>query len=142
MMATLAGVHSGTNSPPKNEPSTSANINSSNILSKKLSSTLINLSKDSEVNEIIFNSHIAQKAQEVEKEIEDDETHEEVNLLPKENVTVVPISRNLHWSGVDGDISLKVLMCFIIIVIFAVPLIYVFYIAEHPEQYHHPHHIS
>jgi hypothetical protein len=46
---------------------------------------------------------------------------------------------DVTWSGADGDISLKALILCIVIIIFAVPLIYVFYIAEHPEQYHHNH---
>jgi hypothetical protein len=119
----LAGVHvSGRSSP--NDPTTSTQVDTS-----KLTTSL----QETEVNQIIFNSNIAQKSPGAERdEDSQDDNDEEIHLLP------VPMA-DVTWSGADGDISLKALILCIVIIIFAVPLIYVFYIAEHPEQYHHNH---
>lgn len=44
---------------------------------------------------------------------------------------------DLSCSGSDCDISWICLFIFILALCFAIPLIYVIYIAEHPEQFHH-----
>lgn len=44
---------------------------------------------------------------------------------------------DLNCSGSDCDISWIVLLVGILALCFAIPLIYVIYIAEHPEQFHH-----
>lgn len=118
----LAGVHSGHNSP--NECSTSTKIDS-----EKLTNSL----KETEVNQIIFNSNIAQKTEDNRVDFEDADD-EEIQLLPQAAPVIAP---RLNCDGTDGDISLKALILCIVILIFVVPLIYVFYIAEHPDQYHH-----
>ncbi|XP_063907999.1 lysM and putative peptidoglycan-binding domain-containing protein 3 [Zophobas morio] len=121
----LAGVHvSGRSSP-------SFASTSSQVDTDRLTSSL----KETEVNQIIFNSNLSQKGAAVEEE-EDDDDDEEVHLLPHSDMTE-PIASRLNCSGVDGDISLKALILCIVILIFAVPIVYVFYVAEHPEQYHH-----
>ncbi|RZB38988.1 LysM domain containing protein [Asbolus verrucosus] len=123
----LASVHlSG-----RSSPSNTAVIEGVNV--DKLSSSL----KETEVNQIIFNSNITHISHDIDRE-ESSDDDEEINLLPQEAIEE-PISTKINCSGVDGDISLKALIFCIVIVIFAVPLIYVFYIAEHPEQYHHDH---
>lgn len=127
----LAGVHvSGRSSPDL--PSTSTEVDT-----ERLTSSL----KETEVNQIIFNSSIIQKSPEVAREEESSEDNdEEIHLLPQSPPEEpVPVVTKINCSGADGDISLKALILCIVIVIFAVPLIYVFYIAEHPEQYHHNH---
>ncbi|XP_018575717.1 lysM and putative peptidoglycan-binding domain-containing protein 3 [Anoplophora glabripennis] len=142
----LAGVHiSGTTSPiTSNEPSTSKLIDIES-LNTRLSENLLNVPNGSknEVNEIIFNSHITQKPCDRLIEELDEENCEEVHLLPVQNRSLpeadAVVSR-LNCSGVDGDISWIALIVCIVIVVFAIPLIYVFYIAEHPEKFHH--HIS
>ncbi|KAL3288771.1 hypothetical protein HHI36_003205 [Cryptolaemus montrouzieri] len=92
---------------------------------------------DTDVNKIIFNSQIIQKPIDnisAENAILDDE---EVHLLPRHQTDL--IVNKLNCSGIDGDISLIGLLVCIVVMIFAVPLIYVFYVAEHPEEYHREH---
>lgn len=89
---------------------------------------------DTIVNEIIFNSSIVQQTSETKDDIIDNIYDEEVCLLPNEVITE-PILTKLNCNGADGDIPLMGLLVFIVILIFAVPLIYVFYVAEH----HHDH---
>lgn len=43
------------------------------------------------------------------------------------------------WDGADADISWIALITCVVVLILAVPLIYVLYIAEHPDLYHHEH---
>lgn len=43
------------------------------------------------------------------------------------------------WDGADADISWIALIACVVVLILAVPLIYVLYIAEHPDLYHHEH---
>ncbi|EFA06411.1 lysM and putative peptidoglycan-binding domain-containing protein 3 [Tribolium castaneum] len=121
----LAGVHvSGRSSP--NDPSASGQVDTD-----QLTTSL----KETEVNQIIFNSSLAQKSHDVTEESGDDE---EVHLLPHSPLEEPAVTK-IDCSGVDGDISIKALVLCIVIVIFAVPLIYVFYVAEHPKQHHHNH---
>lgn len=89
----------------------------------------------SEVNEIIFNSNIATKEPENLTE-----SAEDVSLLPQ-NTTVQPdpIISKLNCNGSDWDISYPALVICIVLVIFAIPLIYVFYIAEHVDHRNHTH---
>ncbi|KAJ8925533.1 hypothetical protein NQ315_009372 [Exocentrus adspersus] len=145
----LAGVHlSGTTSPTaSNEPSTS-NLIDIDSLNIKLYENVVNLNVPTEtkngVNEIIFNSQITQKpCDRLNDEMEEGEICEEINLLPQQSRRTPEadiIMSRVNCSGVDGDISWIALIVCIVIVIFAIPVIYVFYIAEHPKQYHH--HIS
>lgn len=87
----------------------------------------------SEVNEIIFNSNI--KATKEPESVH--QSAEDVCLLPQNTTTQPdPIISKLNCNGSDWDISYPVLVICIVLVIFAIPLIYVFYIAEHSDQNH------
>lgn len=87
----LAGVHmSGTTSPiASNEPSTSKLIDVDS-LNTKLSENLLSVSNGTrdEVNEIIFNSHITQKPCDRLIEELDEDSCEEVHLLPQQTSSV------------------------------------------------------
>lgn len=50
---------------------------------------------------------------------------------------IIPIRKKSNISLSDRDISWLCLLFSILALCFAIPLIYVFYIAEHPEKYHH-----
>lgn len=141
--AALAGIHSnGNNSPEKSEDTD--NIVTKEVLTKKLSSTLLNLpstSIETDFNKVIFNSNIISKpCDNIDNTL--DETHdEEVRLLPQEFIIPEPTVSKYSCSGADADISWITLIVCIVVVIFVVPLIYILYIAEHPEAFHHePHH--
>ncbi|XP_066139241.1 lysM and putative peptidoglycan-binding domain-containing protein 3 [Euwallacea fornicatus] len=128
----LAVVHkSGTTSPNNNqskEPSTSKLIDIDSLESR-----LGNFQEISEVNKIIFNSSIMNKEPENNTIYEPEEN---VNLLPQSrNVQPDPIISKLSCNGSDWDISYPALIACIVLVIVALPLIYVCYIAEHPEIY-------
>lgn len=129
----LAAVHSsGTMSPSElNEPHTSKLIDIDSLETKLKSAQ----QKDTEVNEIIFNSSITQKQSDtVDESVLDSE--EDVYLLPQseqETQETDSIINRLSCNGSDGDISLPALIVCIFIVIFAVPLIYVLYIAENTD---------
>lgn len=91
--------------------------------------------KENNFNEIIFNTRIAEK-EETDGEVEEAFSDEEVQLLP--NVEVAePVSGEFNCSGADWGMSWPLLLAIILIVAFVGPLIYIFYIAEHPEKYHH-----
>lgn len=102
-----------------------------------------------EVNEIIFNTKIKSKPS-VDVALAEEEPilAEEVCLIPQSDKQRTEIQDpfirklNFNCSGADCDISWKVLVFCIVLVILALPLIYVFYVAEHPEYYHHPHNNS
>lgn len=148
----LATVHgSGTNSPKENIASTSSTQEiDSNLLKSKLSSQLLcspisnSDSKDSAtqvVNEVIFNSNIKPSPKicdsEVQNSIVNEKDEEHISLLP---VAVLPeetVVTKISCSGADADISWIALIVCIVVLIVALPLIYVFYIYEHPEEYHH-----
>ncbi|XP_057655099.1 lysM and putative peptidoglycan-binding domain-containing protein 3 [Diorhabda carinulata] len=141
----LASVHVSGNSSPDliNVPSTS-NLIDVDSVSLKLTESIAT-QKNDEVNEIIFNSQIAQKPTERlnPEETEEVDDSEKTHLLPQIANNVIetdPVISVLNCNGVDGGISWKLLIVFIFILIVALPLIYIFYIAEHLEEYHpHPH---
>lgn len=136
----LAGIHdSGKSSPTDlHEPSTSRLIDVDMLESK--------LAKEQgttgELNQIIFNSNITHK--DIERDDSVLSENEDVHLLSLHSSITSPdpmVSR-LSCSGSDWDISYPALVVCIILVIFAVPLIYVFYIAEHPEKYQNHTHFN
>ncbi|KAK4885639.1 hypothetical protein RN001_001910 [Aquatica leii] len=141
----LASVHtSGSNSPNDEVSINEVDVETLNIkLSKELLSgsiNKVNLSNGVEVNDVIFNSNVKPVSKICDNVdlFSMDAVHldEEVKLLPQPE-PVDPVVLKLSCS--DSDISWVSLLVCIVIVIVAVPLIYVLYIAEHPEQYHHPH---
>ncbi|CAH1116694.1 unnamed protein product [Phaedon cochleariae] len=140
----LADVHiSGDHSPESvGEPSTSQLIDIESLNTKLSDSLPRNESRNLEVNDIIFNSQISQKSNNVntEQECTGNCEEQEVSLLPQVDVPLQKAdltASRLSCNGADADISWIALILCIVIVIFAIPLIYVFYIAEHPDQYHH-----
>lgn len=111
------------------------------VHSKPSTSKLIDIDQPvenqvNEVNEIIFNSNIATK------EEENCTSEEDVCLLPSTTVQSDVIISKLNCNGSDWDISYPALVICIVLVIFAIPLIYVFYIAEHIEQYRNHTHLN
>ncbi|XP_019870145.2 lysM and putative peptidoglycan-binding domain-containing protein 3 isoform X2 [Aethina tumida] len=142
----LAGVHvSGKSSPNENTDPSVTNLISFDEFHIKLQENLEVIPKkesESDVNKIIFNTNLKHAPVQV---ITDDfcieHSEEEINLLPQveELPTADPVISKLNCSGADGDISWIALIVCIGVVIVAIPLIYVFYIAEHPEKYEHHH---
>lgn len=141
----LAGIHiSGNNSPIQKVNSTSPEIDKS-ILTKKLSFTELSVSNtgtdNTDFNQVIFNSNILTKpCDNVDSNSSlPERAEEEVRLMPQEVVQPQNSISKLSCNGADADLSWIGLMVCIGILIFAVPLIYVLYVAEHPEQFHHHH---
>lgn len=137
----LPEVHkSGRNSPKENLPNTSK-VEDLICIESDLQTKLLNVpeKENNEVNYIIFNTNIAQIPKQSTDEVETcAEIEEQISLLPQKNSeTVKPINNSwLNWNGADFGISWVALIVCILIVIFIVPLIYVFYIAEHPANSH------
>ncbi|KAL1513646.1 hypothetical protein ABEB36_003034 [Hypothenemus hampei] len=113
--------------------SSTSKLVDTNVIGFKLESTEIK--QNNEVNRIIFNSNV--KGKSIEKQDDEIIFGEDVCLLPEQSDTpkLEPIISRLSCNGSDWDISYPALIVCIVLVIFAVPLIYVFYIAEHPEIY-------
>lgn len=138
----LAAIHtSGSNSPEK--PTDSVSIITKEVLTKKLSSTLLhipNISDSTDFNNVIFNSNIvSSKPCDIPNNIVNEIPDEEIRLLPHEPAVQEHIVSKMSCSGADADIHWIALIVCIIVVIVLIPLIYVLYIAEHPEQFHHEH---
>lgn len=96
------------------------------------------------INDIILNSALAQKPHNIEHfEIDDALDGEETRLIDDNGIITVPHAirgappTHLSCSGSDCDISWIFLLVFILALCFAIPLVYIFYIAEHPEKFHH-----
>lgn len=133
----LAGVHiSGTSSPDTDILKKEIDLNS---LNSKLEESLApNHIDQTKVNAIIFNSHIIPKI--CDPDEADDGDEEDVRLLPQSPQAVEEvITSKISCSGADGDIPWIALIICIVVLVFAVPLIYVLYIYEHPQMYHHNH---
>ncbi|KAB0802371.1 hypothetical protein PPYR_04557 [Photinus pyralis] len=141
----LASVHtSGTSSPKEQSEVTGIDTD---ILSLKLSRELLNTPKQSsdinssvEVNSVIFNSNVKPINKVCDNSpLTEVHLHEEVRLLPPKKSLNTTVLNRLSCDGADAGISWIALIICIVIVIVAAPLIYVLYIAEHPEQYYHSH---
>ncbi|XP_017778274.1 PREDICTED: lysM and putative peptidoglycan-binding domain-containing protein 3 [Nicrophorus vespilloides] len=125
----IAGVHSSGNTSPKHKQKPENPIDSNELIH-----TLTPL--ESNLNTVIFNSNIATNKY-CDNPEEETNIDAEINLLPTIPETV---PQKKHWLACsDSDISWITLTLCIVILIFAVPLIYVLYIAEHPEEFHHKH---
>ncbi|CAG9860394.1 unnamed protein product [Phyllotreta striolata] len=143
----LASVHiSGDSSPDVNEAVSTSNLIDIESLSSKLTETLNTPKEENQVNEIIFNSQIIPNQVSVTNpRVPEASCDERTNLLVEDVGTSTesdPVISLISCNGADADISWKVLLACIVIVIVALPVVYVFYIAEHPESYHHHHHTS
>lgn len=103
------------------------------------------------INDIILNSELAQKESSgvsgfiLNDLIDgDDENSTHLPLLDSNELSLGgPHSirgaprPELSCNGSDCDISWICLFVFILALCFAIPLVYIFYIAEHPEKFHH-----
>lgn len=104
------------------------------------SSTLVSGS----INDIILNSAITRKEHNIDGvDFDDALDGEHARLIDSDDIQSAPHairgvpSAELSCSGSDCDISWICLLVFILALCFAIPLIYIFYIAEHPEKFHH-----
>ncbi|KAF7270903.1 hypothetical protein GWI33_016165 [Rhynchophorus ferrugineus] len=107
----LAAIHtSGTVSPHESDDPSTSRLIDIETLDTKLEGIL---SKDNEVNEIIFNSNIAQKTTSTIEEESVFDADEDVQLLPQRQPEEVDsvISR-MNCNGTDGDISLPALIIY------------------------------
>ncbi|CAH1966990.1 unnamed protein product [Acanthoscelides obtectus] len=137
----LAGVHSsGTTSPIKDLPSSSKIVDITSLNSRLKDSILIP-QNGKNVNEIIFNSNIVQKPSCERLEEVGEELNEEACLLQpqREMLLAEPVVSKLNCNGADCGISWVALIICIVILIFAVPLILLFYVAEHHHDHDHTH---
>ncbi|KAF2900190.1 hypothetical protein ILUMI_05985 [Ignelater luminosus] len=153
----LASIHtSGSSSPSEKNGSLKKGVDAE-ILKSKLNDKFLNIPNTSssssnsnnssngaiEVNQVIFNSSVKPVSKVCDNVIENtlinEVDDEQVSLLPRSALIAETVVSRLSCSGADADIPWIALIICIVIVIFAVPLIYIFYIAEHFEQYHHSH---
>lgn len=139
----LAGVHSSGRSSPNGKTPKKSNENLE-LLEDKLNSSILlsplpSTSKSENFNEVIFNSTLASKPNDIEHEDNEIQLEdEEITLLPKPSYDPTPeVVSKLTCSGAGNDIHWVELIVLMVIVIIAVPVIIFFYIYEHPEQYHH-----
>lgn len=153
-------VHTSGQSSPKNvnnnDATTSAQHNPllvGNRLDEKLLVASVSLAtphaSTTNINDIILNSAMTQKEHGVSGLDDvldgDDEDSPHQALLADDGGggrTVPHAIRgapraDLTCSGSDCDISWICLLVFILALCFAIPLIYIFYIAEHPDKFHH-----
>lgn len=96
------------------------------------------------INDIILNSAITRKEHNIDGvDFDDALDGEHARLIDDGDLQSAPHAirgappAELSCSGSDCDISWICLLVFILALCFAIPLIYVFYIAEHPEKFHH-----
>lgn len=134
LTAILAGVHSsGTNSPPQTTNSLQNHFDTDLLSNKIINLPSTSATTTDELNNVIFNSTL-KPSETNDSSIEQEPYEESTHLLPPHIETVVT---RISFNGADADIPWIALIICMVVLIFAVPLIYVFYIAEHPEQYHH-----
>lgn len=150
LLETLPKVHSSGNSSPKSGSGVSQNVTS--VLTTKLDEKLIVAAVSSASYKIdasyqnLPNANEDHPQEESSKSYMDDDSSFRKPLLSGEYDENLPQPRpvrlpaaDFSCNGSDCDISWICLLVCILALCFAVPLIYVFYIAEHPEKYHHNH---
>ncbi|XP_055836707.1 lysM and putative peptidoglycan-binding domain-containing protein 4 [Episyrphus balteatus] len=154
LLETLPTVHkSGNNSPKHPQGSEKNNVRNSlenDILSEKLLVASVNSAGDT-INDIILKSSVRNNAYK-DDSVEDNtfsmsnnhSDHYEPLMsgylddsIPQPRIIPGPAVRPWDWSGSDCDMSWVCLFIVILALCFAIPLIYVFYIAEHPKKIHH-----
>lgn len=154
----LPTVHTSGQSSPKsannNHATTSAHRNpllADHRLDEKLLVASVSLATQNapvpgdSINDIILNSAMAQKelSLEFDDDLDDDDDSPQQALLVDDGSHPIPHAirgaprTDLTCSGSDCDISWICLLVFILALCFAIPLIYIFYIAEHPDKFHH-----
>lgn len=151
LLETLPKVHSSGNSSPKSVSNSlqnpiSALETQTNLDEKLIVAAVSSVSyKDDKVNHIVLNA-----CNEIEHDplegssrtyVEDDSKQpllsgEYDESLPQPRPVRLPTS-DFSCNGSDCDISWLCLLVCILALCFAIPLIYVVYVAEHPEKFHH-----
>lgn len=146
-------VHKSGQSSPKHGQSDKENLSNEKLLVAATAS----LSTEPSINEIILNTPIASNHYEDNPTVIKSDHSIEDPLLGDATTSTVyngmgsrarPHSisgqnidlRDLTCSGSDCDISWIFLLICILVLCFAIPLIYVFYIAEQEEIHRHEHH--
>ncbi|XP_022913060.1 lysM and putative peptidoglycan-binding domain-containing protein 3 [Onthophagus taurus] len=124
----LAGIHnnSGRSSPKDDDVAIKKEPAVANLIDLPSTS-----STNENVNNVIFNSTIS-NTKTCDNDINEN-YDEEITLLPVHSTISHSPPSKFNCSGVDADISWITLIVFIVTLIVAVPLIFVFYIAEHHE---------
>lgn len=136
----VASVSLASNSYDKNGNSSSSNsathTNYRTILSSKMDGT----ADDIEQNDREFNytDPLMSPSVEANELYTDDhiDDHNSTNRSGPHAIRGAP-RNDFTCSGSDCDISWICLLVFILALCFAIPLIYIIYIAEHPDQFHH-----
>lgn len=134
--AALAGVHVSGASSPKKDTNVAKEVDVEALQTK------LNERREPEVNNIIFNSNLYAKP--CDSDVINDDADEATTLLgqPDAEFADDSVVTRISCSGADGDIPWIALIICVVIVIFAAPIIYIVYIAEHFEKYHHNHSLS
>lgn len=130
----VASVSLASNRYDKNGNSSSSNpaiqTNYRTILSNKMDSTTEDI--DQNDREFSYTDPLMSPSAEANELYTDDHTNQSgphaIRGAPRNDFTC---------SGSDCDISWICLLVFILALCFAIPLIYIIYIAEHPDQFHH-----
>ncbi|XP_055628654.1 lysM and putative peptidoglycan-binding domain-containing protein 4 [Toxorhynchites rutilus septentrionalis] len=150
LLETLPKVHSSGSSSPKNIPDVSRSFASvlekqTNLDEKLIVAAVSSASykNDSVKDAATHSKHLDETYTDLET-LSNDETLSRQPLLSGEYDENLPLPRPLRLpasdfscNGSDCDISWICLLVFILALCFAIPLIYVIYVAEHIENYHH-----
>ncbi|EAT41007.1 AAEL007321-PA [Aedes aegypti] len=155
LLETLPKVHTSGNSSPKNVPSllqsTTSVLETQTNLDEKLIVAAVSSAsyKDNKVNHVVLNTrnvndHTASDdpLEGSSKRYADNDAKQPLlsgeydENLPQPRPVRLPAS-DFSCNGSDCDISWICLLVCILALCFAIPLIYVVYVAEHPEKFHH-----
>ncbi|XP_055920535.1 lysM and putative peptidoglycan-binding domain-containing protein 4 [Eupeodes corollae] len=154
LLETLPAVHKSGNNSPKHPQISEAGAQRNPLenasLSEKLLVASVNSAGDT-INDIILKSSVRNNAYR-DDSIEDNslsmgnnhsDPYEPLmsgvldDSIPQPRIIRGPAVRPWDWSGSDCDMSWVCLFILILALCFAIPLIYVLYIAEHPKKIHH-----
>lgn len=159
LLETLPKVHSSGNSSPKSIPSISQNTTSVLATQAKLDEKLIVAAVSSASYKVdpLLDQNVPNPRDEIRTGFEDPQEGSSKSYLDDDSISRKPLlsgeydeslpqprpvrlpASDFSCNGSDCDISWICLLVCILALCFAIPLIYVFYIAEHPEKYHHNH---
>ncbi|XP_052860807.1 lysM and putative peptidoglycan-binding domain-containing protein 3 [Anopheles cruzii] len=150
LLETLPKVHTSGNSSPRNLTSSSEQHHNSTSCDTTLDEKLIVAAVSSasyETNITVGSPKSSEENREIDREDEcygcdfDDSHSRQPLLIDDENLPQPRALRlpanDFSCNGSDCDISWICLLVFILALCFAIPLIYVVYIAEHREKFHH-----
>lgn len=150
LLETLPKVHSSGNSSPKSVPtlmqSTTSVLETQTNLDEKLIVAAVSSAsyKDDRVSHVVLNTRNENDdpLEGSSKSYAEDDTRQPLlsgeydETLPQPRPVRLPAS-DFSCNGSDCDISWICLLVCILALCFAIPLIYVVYVAEHPEKFHH-----